>query len=140
VQCFGKHGVSLLGAMLVKCVESDGKIGLEYVFFYCLVERDSIQDNMQVPGVLTSLLPLMKTQYPDINEISVLSLSNNASCLFGVTRFHLLDSPFEQEAGRFEAQRARDDWRLTFIAVPIRRAVPFIFRGEMKGVRGRNVT
>jgi hypothetical protein len=34
---------------------------------------------MQVLGVLTSLLPHIKAQYPDITEISI--QSDNASCL-----------------------------------------------------------
>jgi hypothetical protein len=40
--------MSLLDAMLVRHVESDDKVGLEYIFFDCIVERYSIKDNMQV--------------------------------------------------------------------------------------------
>jgi uncharacterized protein YqfB (UPF0267 family) len=50
--------------MLVRRVERNGEVGLEYVLFDCIVERHSSQDNMQVLGVLTSLLPLIKAQYP----------------------------------------------------------------------------
>jgi hypothetical protein len=71
--------VSLRGAMLVRRVERDGKVGLENVFLDCIVERYSSQDNIQVLGVLTSLLPLIKARYPDITEISI--QSDNASCL-----------------------------------------------------------
>jgi hypothetical protein len=79
VEYFGKRGMSLLGAMLVRRVVRDGKVGLEYVFFDCIVERYSSQDNMQVLGVLTSLLPKIKQLYPEITEISI--QSDNASCL-----------------------------------------------------------
>jgi hypothetical protein len=79
VKHFGKRGMSLLGAVLVSCVERDGKVGLEYVFLDCIVERYSSQDNMQVHGVLTLLLHLIKAQYPDTTEISI--TLDNAACL-----------------------------------------------------------
>jgi hypothetical protein len=71
VEYFGKRGMSLLGAMLVRRVVRDGKVGLEYIFFDCIVERYSSQDNMQVLGVLTSLLPHIKELYPEITELSI---------------------------------------------------------------------
>jgi hypothetical protein len=74
-----REGMSLLGAMLVRRVVRDGKVGLEYIFFDCIIDKYSSQDNMQVLGVPTSLLPLIKKLYPEINELTV--QSDNASCL-----------------------------------------------------------
>jgi hypothetical protein len=45
VKHFGKRGMSLLGAVLVSCVERDGKVGLEYVFFDCIVDRQYASNN-----------------------------------------------------------------------------------------------
>jgi hypothetical protein len=80
VEYFGKRGMSLLGAMLVrKVIRDDGEACLEYHFFDIAVERYSSQDNMQVLGILTSLLPFIKEQFPGIAEITI--QSDNASCL-----------------------------------------------------------
>jgi hypothetical protein len=76
---FGKRGMSLLGAMLVKPVERDSKVSLGYAFFHCIVERYSTQDNMQVLEVMASLLPLIKAKYPEITAISI--QPDNSSCL-----------------------------------------------------------
>jgi hypothetical protein len=43
--------MSSLGAMLVRHIERDGKVGLEYIVFECIVERYSSQDNIEVLGV-----------------------------------------------------------------------------------------
>jgi hypothetical protein len=72
VEYFEKRGVSLLGVVLVRRVGRYGKAGVEYLessFFDCMVQRYSSQDNMQVLGVLTLLLPLMKVQCPNITDI-----------------------------------------------------------------------
>jgi hypothetical protein len=68
--------MSLLGVVLVRRVGRDGKVGveqLESLFFDCIVERYSSRDNMQVLGVLTLLLPIIKAQSPNITEISIQS-------------------------------------------------------------------
>jgi hypothetical protein len=89
--------MSLLGKMLVRRVERDSRVGLEYEFFHCIVERYSRQDIMQVLGVMASLLPLIKAQYPGITAISI--QVDNASCLASHDIIHRLHSPFEQGAG-----------------------------------------
>jgi hypothetical protein len=72
--------MSLLGAMLVRKVErDDGEPSLEYHFYDIAVDQYSSQDNMQVLGIMTSLLPLIKQDFLDITEISI--QSDNASCL-----------------------------------------------------------
>jgi hypothetical protein len=72
IEYSGKHGMSLLGAMLVsRRVEGDSSVGLGYIFFDCTVKIYSSQDNMQVLGVLSSLLRLTKVQCLDITEISI---------------------------------------------------------------------
>jgi hypothetical protein len=92
---------------------------------------------MDVLGALTSLLPLIKTQYPDINDNFSLSQSNDALCLFGVTRFYRfyrLHSPFERGAGRFAAQRdkGRLDTHIPFSSPCMYHA--FTLPGKIEGV------
>jgi hypothetical protein len=60
--------MSFLGVMLVRRFKRSGKVGV-YLS----------QDNRQVLGVLTLLVPLIKAQYPNITEISI--QSDNVSCL-----------------------------------------------------------
>jgi hypothetical protein len=56
-----------------------GEVSREYRFYDIAVEWYSRQDNVQVLGKLTTLLPLIKEHYPEITEISI--QSDNASCL-----------------------------------------------------------
>ena len=79
IQYFGKRGISLLGAMLVRKVVRDGNAGFEYVFYDTLVKHYNTQDTTQVSDAFDILVERIKADFPELTDIIV--QSENASCL-----------------------------------------------------------
>ena len=79
VEYFGKRGMSLLGFMLVRRIKNGDKKGLSYHYFDAVIDKYSSQDNMQVLGVLEAVCKLITREFPQLDEIMV--VSDNASCL-----------------------------------------------------------
>lgn len=82
VDYFGKRGMSLIGAMLVRRIEKNIKgeniFGLEYQFIDCIMEQYSSQDSMQVMATIQIVVENIQSRYPNIKKLTL--QSDNASC------------------------------------------------------------
>jgi hypothetical protein len=83
IEYFGKRGMSLLGAMFVlrekRIVKGEEKVGLAYYFYDVIVDKYSSQDNVQVLATVTSILEMLRTDFPNLQDVMI--GSDNASCL-----------------------------------------------------------
>jgi hypothetical protein len=80
----------------------------------------------------TSLIPLIKTQYSDITDNSSPSQSSDASCLFGVIRFIVYIHYLNEELESLRRRGTRDDWTLTFLSLTLHAGI--------KGANWRGLT
>ena len=82
IEYFGKRGVSLLGAMLIrretKIIKGEEVDGLAHYYYDTVVDKYSSQDNTQVLAVVTAILSQVKIDFPDMEEVMI--GSDNASC------------------------------------------------------------
>ena len=69
---FGKAGISLLGVMLVRKVETSFKY-----YFYDIVVDNHVQDTFQVMSALEAVLPLIGRDHPTLKKAFI--ISDNAS-------------------------------------------------------------
>jgi hypothetical protein len=83
VEYFGKRGMSLLGAMMVRRttreINGEMKTGLEYVFIDIVIDKYSTQDSVQVLAAMQVIVTEhIKQRYPEIRTVTL--QSDNASC------------------------------------------------------------
>ena len=82
IEYFGKRGMSLLGAMLVRrttiTIGDAISTGLEYYYYDVVIDKYSSQDNIQVMAVITAVLHRVRQDFQSVQEVML--GSDNASC------------------------------------------------------------
>ena len=60
-------------------MKGEEKVGLAYYFYDVIVDKYSSQDNVQVLATVTSILEMLRTDFPNLQDVMI--GSDNASCL-----------------------------------------------------------
>ena len=70
--------MSLLGSMMIECVEQDKELSFKYSFVDYVIKGYSGQDNIQIAAALNIMVDQITKKRPDIKEICF--QSDNATC------------------------------------------------------------
>lgn len=127
VEYFGKKGMSLLGSMIIRFLETEELSGYEYQFSDYIFKGYSGQDNIQVAAAIEVIVDQTRRRFPEIKNIVI--QSDNASCFASQELvpfiFHLNQESAEKSGPRIskwlftEAQtgRGRLDTHFSYINV-----------------------